>query len=146
MREASRFVRSAQSRPLARQDRHVALEVVHHGESIWIAHLDLQHRDLEVHRGPSPDQRHIVGAWESACRPTCLNPSGETSPLVAASNIFMAMCVRIPVSLLETFAQISSSTARKSTLVAASNTRCPVRESPILAWFFTEWDSGMKRC
>ncbi len=46
-REASRLVRSAQS-PAGCQDRHVALEIGHHGEAVRIAHQDLQDRDLEI--------------------------------------------------------------------------------------------------
>lgn len=52
-------VRHARSQPLGafgpvatagRQYSHVALDVVHHGEAVRVAHQDLQHRDLKIHR------------------------------------------------------------------------------------------------
>ncbi len=45
-----------------RQDRHVALEVRHDGESIGITHQDLEYRDLKVHPHPplSPHGRGVV--------------------------------------------------------------------------------------
>jgi hypothetical protein len=65
----------------------------------------------------------MVGACEMALRPTCLRSSGESSPLLAASGIFDATCVRAPISRCERSAHASSRTARESALVAASNMR-----------------------
>ena len=124
------------------QDGHVALEILHDGKTVRIAHQDLEDRDLEVHARPR-DQRHIVGARKSALRPISLRPSGDTSPLVAASKIFDATCVRAPISLRETLWHTSSKTARKTAVVVVSNMRCPNKERPILAMFFRRGDSRM---
>ncbi|MGY4358495.1 hypothetical protein ACVW0J_004988 [Bradyrhizobium sp. i1.7.7] len=77
---ARRLVRSAQSGPARRKDRHIALEVRHEGETVGIAHQDLQHRDLEIHPPLSSAYRQIVGAPWRASRPTCFSLSREVSP------------------------------------------------------------------
>lgn len=135
IRHACREARSP-VRPFAaagHEDSHVPFEVLHDGEAIRIAHEDLKNRHLEVHAPPPIDQRHIVGTRDKASRPTCLRPSGEISPLVAASRIFDATCVRAPISRWETLSQTSSRTARKSAVVAVSNMPYPRRESPTVA-------------
>lgn len=77
---------------------------------------------------PSSAYRHIVGASDRAWRPTDLRWSADVSPLVTASRIFEATWVRVPVSVRETFSQTSSSTARKSAVVAGSNMGDPHRK------------------
>lgn len=50
------------------------------GETVGIAHQDLQHRDLEIHPPLSSAYRHIVGAPWRASRPTCFSLSREVLP------------------------------------------------------------------
>ncbi|MGX0961437.1 hypothetical protein AB7M63_001886 [Bradyrhizobium japonicum] len=42
----------------SRQDCHVALDVVHHSESVRVGHQDLQHCDLKIHRRVSRSAPH----------------------------------------------------------------------------------------
>jgi hypothetical protein len=57
-RAASRLVLVAPLPAAGRKDRHVTLNVVHHGESTRVGHQDLQHRDLKIHRRVSPSAPH----------------------------------------------------------------------------------------
>jgi hypothetical protein len=60
-----------------------------------------------------PDQRHIVGACESASRPTCLRASGETLPLVAASDLRGDVGTCTDLALRDAFAEVIEDRAQK---------------------------------
>ncbi|MEY9590681.1 hypothetical protein ABIA06_002972 [Bradyrhizobium yuanmingense] len=134
-RAARRLVRSAQSRPLVAR---IAMSLLR--SSITANPSGYATRILRTvtwkFTSVPRDQRHIVRTCERASRPIGLSLSRETLPLVAVSRIFEATCVRAPICRPKTLSHISSSTARKSAMVAVSNMRCPQKGkshlSPVL--------------